>query len=117
MIYYKCLIFILFFLLIKSDPCDEENEQPYAVSDCFNRLSEEKKESEYKVYCCYSKSDISVPSCEALTKEQYDNIGDYIKFKKLIWGEVNYSIDCNSINLTVGLFNILLFFIYFMIFN
>ena len=117
MIYYKYLIFILSFLLINSDPCNEENDFPSTPSDCFGKLSEEKKENDYKAYCCYYRSSLySGPICESLTQEQYDYISDYIKIKALVWGEVNITIDCNSSNIKLGLFNILLFFIYIIIF-
>ena len=105
------------FLLINSDLCNEENKIPSSVSDCINSLSEEEKKNSFKVYCCYSKSDLNVQAfCESLTQDQYDFIQDYIKYRKLFLGEVNLSIDCHSLNIKLGLFNIiLLFFIFYII--
>ena len=109
----KLYIYILYFFLviyINSDQCDKFTNIPSQVSDCQDKLSQSQIDDDKKAHCCYSKDDAHVnPKCISLTQEQYDNIKDYIKFNKILWGEVNLSVDCNSsfINLWL-IFSILL---------
>ena len=103
----KLFIFILYFSLIiyiSSDQCDKFTNIPSQVSDCQDKLSQTQIDDDKKAHCCYSKDDAHVNAkCISLTQEQYDNIKDYIKFNRILWGEVNLSVDCYSSFINFGL--------------
>ena len=103
----KLYIFILYFSLfnyISSDQCDKFTNIPSQVSDCQDKLSQSQIDDDKKTHCCYSKDDAHTnPKCISLTQEQYDNIKDYIKFNRILWGEVNLSVDCYSSFINFGL--------------
>ena len=111
--FFKYLMFIILIEYINSDQCDEFTGIPSQVSDCKDKLSQVQIDSNLKAYCCYSKNDVRPNAqCVSLTKEQYDNIKDYIRFNKILWGEVNLSIDCKSLYLYLGISNLLLFILF-----
>ena len=91
------IIFIFLLSLINGDQCDLFTNVPMHVNDCINQTSENQRESEFKEYCCFSKSANHInPTCISLTQIQYDNIKDYIRFNEILWGDVNMTINCNS---------------------
>ena len=84
---------------------------PTKADDCKDdTLTTTQKDNDY-VHCCYfqfeKKSDGS--ACQALTSNQYKNIGKYIKN----YGETTYyayklKIDCQSSNLHLFLFTLII---------
>ena len=112
MLYYYYIIFYFLIIFIKSDQCDKFTNIPSSVNECQGQLSDTQIKDDLKSHCCYYKSDNDIlPKCISLTKIQYDNIKDYIKFNEILWGEVNLKIDCYSFYLKIGLLNLILLFL------
>mgnify|MGYP006873238363 CR=1 FL=1 len=111
----KALIFVFYLSFINyicSDQCDKFTNIPSQVSDCQDKLSQSQIDDDKKAYCCYSKDDTHInPQCISLTQEQYDKIKEYIKYNRILWGEVNLSVDCNSSFISLGLIFSILFFL------
>ena len=107
------ILYLSFINYISSDQCDKFTSTPSQTSDCQDKLSQSQIDDDKKAYCCYSKDDVHVnPQCISLTQEQYDNIKDYIKFNRILWGESNLSVDCNSSFISLGLLYLILFLLF-----
>ncbi len=118
----KALFFLVVILLLNldtADPC--KNAEAKGVADC-EKL--DAGEGFYK--CCYYEGDWEYmgekgteKGCESITKDNYDNIKDYIK--KLEngeldededddGGELDISIDCGSNYIIIPMLSLILLF-------
>ena len=89
------LIVLLSATTVEETNCDEI-ENPSNKKDCNGKLSTSDKNDNLK-YCCYFE-DSDGKSCEGLTKDEYDQIGDHKKDYK----KANIKIECFSSNLSLG---------------
>ena len=84
---------------------------PTKADDCKDdTLTTTQKDNDY-VHCCYiqieKQSDGS--ACQALTSNQYKNIGKYIKkYEELTTYKYKIKIDCQSSNLHLFLFTLII---------
>jgi len=97
---FYIIIFISLILSICSaDTCDPEKSKASSVKDC-DKLE---KLNGYP-YCCYFKGkdeDGERETCLPLTKDNYDNIKDYIKEFEKDGGKVK-KLDCKSFYLELS---------------
>ena len=104
--FYTVFILVLLIAYINSD-CEDIN--PSGKKDCKDKLSESEK-TNYS-YCCYLETESGDKVCWALTKDEYNDIDNYIKeAEKDSEGNLKIkSLDCNSLFLKLGFMNILFF--------
>ena len=107
--FYTVFILVLLIAYINSD-CDDENFTPSGKKDCKDKLSEVEKNGGNS-YCCYLETKSGDKVCWALTKDEYNDIDNYIKeAEKDSEGNLKIkSLDCNSLFLKLGFMNILFF--------
>ena len=108
-------LFILFTIFTitsqLSADCGSSGTTPTKADDCKDdTLTTTQKDNDY-VHCCYiqleKKSDGS--ACQALTSNQYKNIGKYIKnYGETAYYEYKLKIDCQSSNLHLFLFTLII---------
>ena len=85
--------------------------QPSKAEDCNNR---ELDSGEYR--CCFIEFEIKgvkSKACGAVTKEQYDDIDDYIDKNEDTLGDTveDFSIDCGSNYIVISILSLILLFI------
>ena len=109
----KALYLFTLMLLINiysSNECKNDNAK--GSGDC-EKLDPD--EGDYK--CCYYEYDYEVggekgtaKGCESISKENYDNIKDYIKKEEedTDVGSIDLSIDCYSNYITISLISLLI---------
>ena len=111
----KTLYVLLVLTLIAqclSTKCGDLTQQPSKAEDCNNRDLES---GEYR--CCFIEADVKgigeTKYCGAVTKEQYDDIDDFIdKVEKAGKDTVeDYSIDCGSNYIVISILSLILLFI------
>jgi len=90
----------------------EDGTQPSKAEDCNNR---ELDSGEYR--CCFIEYEMKgfgkIKACGAVTKEQYDDIDDYIDDSENQAGDIveDFSIDCGSNYIVISILSLILLFI------
>ena len=85
---------------------------PTKAEDCNNR---ELDSGEYR--CCFVEYEVKgfgeMKACGAVTKEQYDDIDDYIDKNEDLLGDTveDFSIDCGSNYIVISILSLILLFI------
>ena len=111
----KTLYVLLVLTLIAqclSTKCGDLTQQPSKAEDCNNR---ELDSGEYR--CCFIEYELKgfgeMKACGAVTKEQYDDIGDYIDKAEKAAGDTveDFSIDCGSNYIVISILSLILLFI------
>ena len=102
--FYTVFILVLLIAYINSD-CDDVT--PSGKKDCKDKLSDADKNKGYS-YCCYLESEKGEKGCWALTKDDYNDIDNYIKKNEGDELKVK-TLNCNSLFLKLGFMNILFF--------
>ena len=86
--------------------------QPSKAEDCNNS---ELDSGEYR--CCFIEYELKgfgeMKACGAVTKEQYDDIDDYIDKNEDLLGDTveDFSIDCGSNYIVISILSLILLFI------
>ena len=86
--------------------------KPSKAEDCNNR---ELDSGEYR--CCFYEYEVKgfgeMKACGAVTKEQYDDIDDYIDKNEDLLGDTveDFSIDCGSNYIVISILSLILLFI------
>ena len=105
--FYTCFILLLLFVYINSN-CEDEGFTPSKKKDCKDRLTDSDKNDGYS-YCCFIEIKDGTKGCWKLTKDNYNNIKDYIKHEEEGMDGKVKTLYCNSLFLKLGLMNILFF--------
>ena len=89
-----------------------DSTKPSKAEDCNNR---ELDSGEYR--CCFVEYEVKgfgeMKACGAVTKEQYDDIDDYIDKNEDLLGDTveDFSIDCGSNYIVISILSLILLFI------
>lgn len=111
----KTLYVLLVLTLIAqclSTKCVDLTQQPSKAEDCNNR---ELDSGEYR--CCFIEIEVKgkekTKYCGPITKEQYDDIDDYIDKAEDDAGDTveDFSIDCGSNYIVISILSLILLFI------
>lgn len=111
----KTLYVLLVLTLIAqclSTKCVDLTQQPSKAEDCNNR---ELDSGEYR--CCFIEIEVKkvgkTKYCGPVTKEQYDDIDDYIDKAEDDAGDTveDFSIDCGSNYIVISILSLILLFI------
>ena len=103
--FYSAFILVLLIAYINSD-CDDI--EPSGKKDCKDRLTDSDKNAGYS-YCCFVEIKDGAKGCWKLTKDNYNNIKDYIKHEEEGMDGKVKTLYCNSLFLKLGFMNILFF--------
>ena len=103
--FYSAFILVLLIAYINSD-CEDIN--PSGKKDCKDKLSEADKNMGNS-YCCYLEAESGNKACQALTKDEYNDIEGSKKKVEAQRDAKLKTIYCNSLFLKLGFMNILFF--------
>jgi len=114
--FYQIIFFVSLILYIYSEGTETgtETEEKCQISVTANSIKDCKDLKTSKPHCCYVKgtqNGSKVNGCLALSKDNYDNIKDYIKkIEKENNADID-KLDCKSIYLELSLLSFVLLFL------
>lgn len=108
--FYKIILFVSLILYIYSEDkyCGDSSVSASKAKDCKDLKLADKYSN-----CCYVKgkqNNVDVSTCISLTKDQYNNIKDYIKELESGGADVK-KLDCNSYFLELSILSFILIFL------